>query len=367
MMGVRPAWLLAAAAAFLTVTAGDGSAAPPNVPRSIDPRVDCAVEVLRKTRQGYMVTPTALIPFAIEVRAGHALQLVAYVVTVARLEAGGKVGREGEEHTIPVGGFTQLLRQRHVREFHAEADNAASALDLNKLPQLFREAGDQPPSRYRLRVRLEATDNDNTNGPHTGRSEPVTFVVVPELELLSEVGKEEELLQLNFEDRVADRLRRARLDLQKLNDRLATATADRLPDLYHLADDAATAVTRASERAEDVRTDFRRILRELRANRVRADRINRLEKTICAPLDESLRREFPRSAEALAALTKGLEGTDADEVRKLGARAGVQLDSLVGRIDKVVESTKELADFNKQLRMLLTTQQEIDRLLWDRR
>ena len=104
---------------------------------------------------------------------------------------------------------------------------------------------------------------------------------------------------MTLEDRVAERVRRARFDLQKLNDRLAAATADQFPDLWCATADVAESVKRAPEYIQDVETDYRRIALELRANRVRADMIDRLEKTICGQLDESLRREFARSAESI--------------------------------------------------------------------
>src|SRR5207248_664288 len=111
---------------------------------------------------------------------------------------------------------------------------------------------DEPPLRFRLRVWLEATDNDIETGPHTRRGEAFTFVVVSELELLSEVAKEEELLRLNLEDRVAGRLRKAQFDLRTLNERLAASTPDRVRDLDSRADEVAEAVTRAAERVREV-------------------------------------------------------------------------------------------------------------------
>jgi len=358
------ACLSTAAAAFIAVSAADGSAAAPPTPEQLPhaPRIFSAVEVVRKVPQGYLVTSTALIPFAAEVRDERGLQRLAYIVTAARLDAAGKVGREGKEQTIPLDGFTQLLRRGSVREFRTAADDASSALDLSKLPQLFPKAdADQPPCRYRLRVWLEATDNDNK----TGRSEPVIFVVVSERELLSEVANEEELLQLDLEDRVAGRLRRARSELQRLIERLPTATPDQLPDLYRRASEVEEAVNRAAERVQDVHTGFRRIVRELQANRVRADMIDRVKKTVCGPLDVALRREFPRAAEALGEWCKRLDGVDAAQARKDGARAANLFDDLVGRIGKAVDATRDLEKVNRQIRMLLKTQQDVEHLLWD--
>jgi hypothetical protein len=354
--------MFAAAAALTAVPAVHGAdPSGPETPRMVTPRVFSAVEVVRKIPQGYVVTPTALIPFAAEARDERGLQRVAYVVTAARLDAGGKVGQEGKEHAVPLGGFTQLLRRGIVREFRIAPDDASSALDLSKLPHLFRDPDpDRPPCRYRMRISLEATGN----GGHTGRSEPITFVVVSELDLLGEVSKEEELLQFTLEDRVADRLRRARRDLEKLNDRLTTATPDQLFQHYARAQEVAEGVKRAPEFVHDVHTDFRRIVRELRANRVRAEMIDRVEKAICGQLDETLRKEFARSAEALEEFSKRLEGGDAEQARKAGAAAGGQLDALIARVGKAVDAVSDLEKANRQIRLELKLREEIDRILW---
>jgi hypothetical protein len=357
-----PAWLSTATAAFMAVPAGHAAPPPgPEAPRAVAPRVFSAVEVVRKVPQGYLVTPTALIPFAAEARDERGLQRVAYVVTAARLDVGGKAGPEGKEQTVPVAGVNELLQRGTVREVHIAPDDASSALDLSKLSHLFRAPDpDLPPCRYRLRVWLEAT----AAGAHAGRSEPITFVVVSEFEFLSEVANEEELLQLTLEDRVADRLRRAKRDLDRLNERLATARTEQFPDLHWRANDVAAAVTRATESVQDVRTDFRRIALELRANRVRADMIERVEKAICVPLDESLRKEFPRVNEALGELTKRLDGIDADQARKAGAAAGGQLDALIARIGKAIAAARDLEKANRQIRSELKTREDIERLLW---
>ncbi|HTK78303.1 MAG TPA: hypothetical protein VL371_23785 [Gemmataceae bacterium] len=361
-MSRRVPVLSAVAIPFLVVFAGGGTAAPPPEQPRHAPQVFGDVEVVRKTPHGYLVSPAAVIPFVAEVGSDHPLTRVAYIVTAARLGAGGKAGPEGKEQSVPVGGFVELLRRGPVRQFRIAADDASSALDLGKLSQLFREPGANPElSHYRLRVCLEATSNDRDNDPRTGRSEPVTFVVISELELLSEIGKEEELLQHSLEDRAADRLRRARFDFRKLNDRLASATPEQFPGLDRRAEEVAEAVGRASESVQDVHADFRRIVRELRANRVRAAMIDRVEKTARAPLDDALRREFVRAAEAMGELRKRLDGDDAEQARKAGAAAGRQLDALVGRLSKVVDGTKDLVDLNQNIRMLLRIEQNTDR------
>ncbi|HEY1377196.1 MAG TPA: hypothetical protein VGF55_10405 [Gemmataceae bacterium] len=360
----------------LEFTAADGTTGrrPVTVRAAADqvPAVDAAVAVVRNLPQGYLVTPSALIPFTATARDDHGLDRLAYVLTATRLDAAGKAVGPEREQTVPVGGFAQLLRQRDgtglpIRDFRITADDAASALDLGKLPHLFRETdANAPPSRYRLQVRLEATDNDVETGPHTRNCEPVTFVVVSELELLAEVARAEDWMRLTLESRGADSLRRAQAELRRLNDRLAAAKPDQFPDLVTRADDAAAAVERAAETVRDIHAGFRDVVTELKANRVRAEMIERVEKTVCGPLDEVLRRDFTRTADAVAELSRRLDGDDAGQTRKAAAAAGKQVDDLIRRLQTAVDATHELDQINRLLAAQLESQRNLDRLLWDR-
>jgi hypothetical protein len=56
------------------------------------PDVDANVEVIRKTNQGYMITPFALVPFSGKVRDDHGLNEVNYVCTLAQVDNQGQVG-----------------------------------------------------------------------------------------------------------------------------------------------------------------------------------------------------------------------------------------------------------------------------------
>jgi hypothetical protein len=368
----------------LEFTAADGAAGRREVAVTAaedrPPEVEMEVEVVRKTRQGYLVTPTASIPFRGQARDDHGLESLAYVVTAARLGAGGQAGREEQEQRVPVLSFAQLVRQKEaktiplqemvqrlegppppplVKEFRLDPDDAASALDLSKLPRALKEADATTiQRRYRLRVWLAATDNDVETGPHTARGkEPFTFVVVSENDLLAEVAREEEALQLKLEDE-AKRLREARSALAKLNADLTAAKPGQLRALGERAEEVVQALERSSGAAREVQADYRRILRELRVNRVPAGVIKRVEKDICDPLTEALGRELARSEQALGDLSKALKGRDADRARKAGVTAGKQLDGLGDRLDKVVAAMQDLATVNHLIKMLKDLEEE---------
>jgi hypothetical protein len=369
----------------LAFTAADGTTGrrPVTVRAIADrpPEVDLAVEVVRKTPQGYLVTPTASIPFRGKVRDDHGLESVAYVVTVARLGATGQAGKGEKEQELPVGGFARLLRQREatnlplqemvrrlggqpppsalVKECRLDPDDPAWALDLSKLPRTLKETDERSiQPRYRLRVGLAAADNDVETGPHTTRTqEPFTLLVVSENELLVEVAKEEERLRLDLTDG-ADRLREARAAVRGITQDLAAAKPEPFGALGERAARLGKGFERTSAIARDVQTDYRRILQELKANRVNAGMIKRVEKGVCEPLEATLRREFTQAKRALGELGEALKGRDADLARKAGLAAGEQLDSLGDRLDKVVAAMNDLATVNQLLKVVQDLQQQ---------
>ena len=103
------------------------------------------------------------------------------------------------------------------------------------------------------------------------------------------------------------------------------------------------AVEKAAADDRDVHTDYRRIVRELKTNRVRADMVDRVEKKICEPLDEALRGEFDRTAEALTRLGPASKRRRRRRRREGRYRGWRELDALVGRSTRRSPRTRELA------------------------
>ena len=356
------AWLTAAVAAYMAGSVACGSTFAQDWP----PVVDSAVEGVRKVPQGYLVTPAALIPFTAEVRDDRGLTRLTYVVALAPLGRDGKPGKE-EEHAVPVAGLAQLLRRREgksppqdVREFRLKPTDAISGLDLDKLPL-------KSHPRFGLRVWLEATDN-HVGTPQTRRDGPFTFVVVSEGALLSEIANEEEDLESRLQDVKTNRLQWIKSKLEKLNQGLAATKPENIPALRERAagvmavfpmGDVAKTFERSSEIVGDIHTDFRNILRELKANRIHARMIERIEKTVCEPLNEALRREYAQASEALNDLRTALERSDADEVRKATATATERLNALDDRLRKVFEALRELEKENRLFKLLRDTEDGI--------
>jgi hypothetical protein len=323
------------------------------------PAVDAAVEVVRTSKHGYLVTRDAVVPFVATVRGGHGLARVSFVI-----DDGGT-----DEQVQQVGGFERLLRPRELgagratalTEFRITADDAVSALDLGKLTRPPRGKADEPPPRARLRVCLEASTVGGPE-PRTARSEPVTLVVVSEVELLAEIANEEEILLLDLEDRVVRRLREARLRLRNLN--LDRPPGDIRADGLH---DRAVEVREAAEKVAaaigDAHTGYRRIVRELKANRVRASMVDRVEKAICDPLGGALRGECARSNEVLKKWCDRLADGDPNAASKAGVAVGEAVDALLERMDKVIKAARELDRVNREIKQL----RDVENLIFDRR
>src|SRR4051794_1262601 len=117
-----------------------------------------------------MVAPTAVIPFVARAHDSQGLKRLDYVVKTVRQEAPGRFGPEGMEQRAPAMSFVRPRRQLQgqlspllVPEFRTTGVDVSSALDLSKLP-LPPGAANKPAPPYRLRVWLEATNNDPVTG-----------------------------------------------------------------------------------------------------------------------------------------------------------------------------------------------------------
>src|SRR5262245_44828243 len=103
-------WARTAAASVLAICVSwGGSPSHADGPSAV---VEGTVEGVRKSPQGYMVAPTAVIPFVARVRDPHGLKRLDYVVTAARQEAPGRFGPEDKEQKVPAMTFVRSRQQR---------------------------------------------------------------------------------------------------------------------------------------------------------------------------------------------------------------------------------------------------------------
>jgi hypothetical protein len=200
----------------------------------LPPDLQVMVEVMRKTPQGYMVTPMAQIPFSGMVRDDRGLATIEFAYVLTRADPAGMGGQPvalmvGVMNPLAAACLSPLARPQKtegdgkgkvefpyfrervnrpserlpweeiekrldhdftrddmprplLKDFKFDADDPDVWFDLyptlsgeryplrGKLPHNLKAPEGQRQPRYRLQLWLEATDTDIVNGPHRGQS-----------------------------------------------------------------------------------------------------------------------------------------------------------------------------------------------------
>jgi hypothetical protein len=381
------------------------------------PRVNLLIEGIRKTAQGYMVTPVAQLPFVGTVADNSSIDSIDYSFTIQRLETpatigaqaatatgvighfagpdpanliGGTVaahevgrllasGPEPKPCSFPMKSFEEVIAERKQKDVvlaelqkrltqpppdrsplvpQFEVKPQIESLDLrDRMPDLaVKEVGQIQP-RYRLRLTVTATDNNVETGPGVGpnKEPPFTVLVVSEAELLVEIAKEEQGLHFKMEDTV-NRLRDARLRVDKLAEELPMLADAQMQTMAIRAQEVQDTTTKARDVVQEVLTDYNRLLHEMELNRVMPKLVEKVKGNITMPLEGALRLEFVRADEAQDGYRKTLETG-----RKPDAAANRQvqetLDQLIDRLGRVMDAMGEVANLNQ----LITKLREIEK------
>jgi hypothetical protein len=377
------------------------------------PDIDAQVEVIRKTNDGYMVTPVAHVPFSGKVRDDHGLETLEYASTVQSLDAQGlhaspvvsllqfspagsdilaapvylswvnrlmkriaedtdrppeRAGlttfarrmRESAAQDVPAAGWEELLHKKPERVLLRDhsIDPDEEFFDVEKL-RLKVTDDRQPQTRYRMRLWLIASDNNIETGPGISESkERFTFVVVSENELLTEIAKEEEGLHLKLEKTVND-LKDARAKLDQVSQELPGLRPGNKQEFSPMAlrlEEVIETLTKGWDITREVYIDYRRILKEEQVNRVHPKIIEKVELSICEPLDGAINQEFVRSDESLRAFHKTLEALKADKPAETLAKQ--QLDQLIDRLTRVLDAMGDITTINKLIEQLVELERQ---------
>lgn len=369
----------------------------------LPPEVDVQVEVVRKNSQGYLITPLARVPFSGKVRDDHGLDAVEYVCTlgqagvptmsgpglplsVYQITPGGptpnllgfayltwlgktvKAAEERPPEKVPVAAFVRRLKETAE---DVPLETILGRLESPPAPRMLRDhvldPGDgyfdvetlrlkasddrQAQTHYRLRLWVAGTDNNLETGPGVGLSkERFTFLILSENELLVEIAKEEESLHLKLEDTL-NRIKEARGKLDQVAQELPRLKPDEFSPMARRAEEVGETVVRGGDVAREVHTDYRRILRELEVNQVQRGIITRVRSSICDPLESTLSNEFVAADDRLRELLKALEERKADG--KLADPARKALDSLIDRLNRVLDAMGDVTSINKIIATLV--------------
>jgi hypothetical protein len=381
------------------------------------PRVNLLVDGIRKTAQGYMVSPVANIPFVGTVADNSGIDKIEYSLTLQQLESAATAGARAATAAAAVGQFvpsdpaswlcgagvtTEVARslaagpevrplafamrsfedalaerklkdvllaelQRRLTEPPPERSPLLPQFEVkpqfegfdlrDRLPDLKVKEEGQIQPRYRMRLTVTATDNNVETGPGIGpnKEPPFTVLVVSELELLVEIAKEEQNLHFKMEDTVG-RLRDVKLRLEKLAEELPALPDAQLQTMAIRAQEVQETTNKGRDVVQEVLTDYTRLLREMELNRVNPKLVEKVNVEIVSPLDGALRQEFVKADEAQDVYRKTLESS-----RKPDAAATQQvqqsMDLLIDRLSRVMDAMGEVTTINK----LITKLREIEK------
>jgi hypothetical protein len=365
------------------------------------------VETIRKTPLGYMITPSARIPFAGRVRDDHGIDRLQYFFTHSRVEETGvnatraslaamalHAGPDGIGSGVlaaaPYVAWLNRLTQPSAGEGERppqsvslptfERDIRAKARgDVAKdvlVRRLKEKVPQQPPlikqhqllpdeegfdlqthlrelkltgpgvqPRYRLRLWVASADGNVESGPRVAESkERFGFIVVDELELLAEIAKEEEGLHLKLKQAVG-RLQEARTKLDQLESYLTAPDFDKQfgPHAARAAEITET-IAGSSITGKEVLSDFQRILKELRTNRVKEEMIGKVVKII-TPLDVAVNEKFTAAEEAEREFQRDLERGNFNP--QLARQSQERLAELIAKLEEALDAMGELININK--------------------
>jgi hypothetical protein len=385
------------------------------------PEVDVQVEYLRKTSQGYLITPTAWVPFSGKVRDDHGLESVRYSHTLAsidsqvvlaaqraitgfqflpdslgarllgagyvsRLSSSNRAADESSKQAdpVPVASFVRRLQETiananqqdtgpsreekieslFLRDYTFDPEDKEGFFEVERLGLKVTDEQQVQP-RYRMRLWVVATDGNIETGPGVGESkEKFSFLIVSENELLLEIAKEEEGLQVKLEDTIG-KLKDARSKIEHVALELPSLRPEEFSPMARRVEETIDVVVKCWDITGEISKDYLKILKELRFNRVRTKIIDKVEQTICLPLQDATNqdREFDHADKAIRTFLKNLEDRVGD--KQAAQQAKNELDQLIDRLTRVLEAMGDINSINKLIEKLVQIEKS-ERKAFDR-
>ncbi len=132
--------------------------------------------------------------------------------------------------------------------------------DIGALKSIQVTPGDVQP-RYELLLTVEATDTNFDTGPRTGRSEPITLLVVSEGDLLVKIGEDEERLGGKLDETIK-KLDGAKSKYDFVRSKAERQLPDELEAVKVRSKDTLQDVLKSRDTIQAVSREFRRIERE---------------------------------------------------------------------------------------------------------
>jgi hypothetical protein len=236
--------------------------------------------------------------------------------------------------------------------------------------------------RYKVQLWVEAVDTDveseqdrdGTPRPHTSSSKDrFMFLVVPEYELLAEIGTDEEALNLRLRElvyepgKVWNYKSLTELDSDLTRDRIeldgnSLKPADLGPMSLRIHKIADT-LEKGQAYTQEVLRTYENLIKEMRLNQVSRDYVERKLRDVVNPLANAVDELFPASKDSMLAFEKALEAArkmpavagnvpETETARKAGDKARDDLRALKSALEKVIQSLQQLTDIAKLVKEL---------------
>jgi hypothetical protein len=401
------------------------------------PDVDVLVEIIRKSNQGYLVTPSARIPFSGRVRDDNGLVSVQYAYKLTAQDAGAVIAlppivstfqfaprglladvailanlawarqvsaavveqsnkkpkmvdvttfplrlREKDGDGVPADQLDATLREEpkhtlvrdhsfeYVEEFRE--DRPGDDFDVAKLNLKVSDDRIAQP-RYQMLLWVVATDTnvESKTGPGVGESkEKLTFLIIPENDLLVEIGKEEEGLHVKLDD-TFNKISDGRDKVKQVGEDLPTLKPEEFSPKATRLDEVQETVGKGWDFTREVYQDYVRILKELKFNRVHPKIVEKVEHQICEPLDGVINQEFDRADRALKDYNKAIRDQidrmkaaraeeraalakkAAEELKPAAQAANQRMDELVEKLREIIANMGEITNLNQLIATLV--------------
>jgi hypothetical protein len=397
----------------------------PDVPPTVD---DFRVgDMIRRTAQGYMVTPVALIPFSGIVKDDVALDGVEFAYSLVKLDKQQEQNARGllllsaaallpgapgneiytaatvaavtkstkqlspedqakEIHRLALAVFAKKLAaspqeyialaevlanldkaapdRKLLNEFRFDPSDADTSFDVKPLNLEVPKGSGEPQPRYKMQIWVEAVDNNIETGPSKSLvKERLPFLIVSEDELLTEIGKEEEVEYGKLSE-VVTLLKQSQEKMSTIKNDLigSNLRAEAFGPMSVRIEELETALDKHKLAVTEVKGVYDRILKELIANRVAPDWIRRVDKDICKQLEAALTEdigEFATTAKALQDLREILDGKEADTAKKADqAKPALEIAR-----SRSAELEKRLSDILEKMQGIIDLKNLIEKIM----
>jgi hypothetical protein len=270
----------------------------------------------------------------------------------------------------PPANLDDLRRLRMIGQFDLKPN--LEFLDLQeRVKDLQRGLDETIRPRYRMRLTIQAVDNNVETGPRVGQNkETFTFLVVPYEELLAEMNKDEEALAYKAQD-LDDKVRDVRSTLEKVIERMPREPgSDDFRSSVSRMEEMLGELDKGSDVAREMLSDAARLLKEAQTNRLPQNFVDTKEK-LSNLLDEAIRNQFERAKEAHAALRDVMQTRQPPEPAVV-ALSRQRQDELIRQIDQILELVRKAIDITnlaKNLGEVIKGREEakiyLDRVLQD--